>query len=468
MATAALTFPPTEYGRLKAPEQPASVLIKNATIWTQGPRGKLANADMLVTKGKIAQVGSNIPVPGDAVIIDATGKHLSPGIIDAHSHTAISGTVNEGGQAITPETRIEDVINPDDIWIYRQLSGGTTMALVVHGSANPIGGQSSILKWRWGSPAEELPLVGAPPGVKFALGENVKQSSATPQRGVSARYPQTRMGVEELIRDRFNAALDYERSWKEWEKNKLQIPPRKDLELDCMLEIVKGKREIHAHGYRQDEMLMTLRVAEDYGIHIASFEHGLEGYKIADAIAKHGAGVSTFSDWWAYKIEAWDAIPGNGPLMHNQGVVVAFKSDNDQLASRLNWEAAKAVKFGLSEEEAFKFVTINPAKHLKIDKWVGSLEVGKDADFVLWSGNPLSTYSHCEQTWVDGKKYFDMQEDKQMQEQIVKERAALIQKILATKKPQTPASGGPPGRVRRPNQNNLDSSMGEGQSHETN
>lgn len=468
MATAALTFPPTEYGRLKAPEQPANVLIRNATIWTQGPQGKLANADMLVTKGRIAQVGSNIAAPKDALIIDATGKHLSPGIIDAHSHTAISGTVNEGGQAITPETRIEDVINPDDIWMYRQLSGGTTMAQVFHGSANPIGGQSSILKWRWGAPAEELPLVGAPLGVKFALGENVKQSSVTPQRGVAARYPQTRMGVEELIRDRFNAALDYERAWKEWEKNRLLIPPRKDLELDCMLEIVKGKREIHAHAYRQDEMLMLIRVAEEYSIHVASFEHGLEGYKIADVIAKHGAGVSTFSDWWAYKIEAWDAIPGAGPLMHDQGVTVAFKSDNDQLASRLNWEAAKAVRYGLSEEEAFKFVTINPAKHLKIDKWVGSLEVGKDADFVLWNGNPLSTYSRCEQTWVDGKKYFDMQEDRQMQEQIVKERAALIQKILATKKPQTAPTGGPPGRFRRPNQTNHESVIGEGQSHETN
>ena len=276
------------------------------------------------------------------------------------------------------------------------------------------------------------------------------------------------MGVEELIRDRFNAALDYERSWKEWEKNKLQIPPRKDLELDCILEIVKGKREIHAHAYRQDEMLMILRLAEEYGIRVASFEHGLEGYKIADAIAKHGAGVSTFSDWWAYKIEAWDAIPGAGSLMHDQGVVVAFKSDNDQLASRLNWEAAKAVKYGLSEEEAFKFVTLNPAKHLKIDKWVGSLEVGKDADFVLWSGNPLSVYSRCEQTWVDGRKYFDAEEDKQLQDQIVKERAALIQKILAARKAQAPPAGGPPMRSRRPNETNLGTVNGEGQSHETN
>jgi imidazolonepropionase-like amidohydrolase len=468
MATAALTYPPTEYGRAKLPEQPAIVLVKNATIWTQGPQGKLLNADMLITKGKIVQVGPNIAAPKDALVIDATGKHVSPGIIDSHSHTAVSGSVNEGGQAITCETRIEDVINPDDIWIYRQLAGGTTMAQVFHGSANPIGGENSILKWRWGANADELIMAGAPPGIKFALGENVKQSNVALPRGAAARYPQTRMGVEELIRDRFNAALDYERAWKEWEKNKTLIPPRKDLELDCLLEIVKGKRAIHAHGYRQDELLMIVRVAEDFGIHVASFEHGLEGYKIADVIARHGIGVASFSDWWAYKMEAWDAIPGNGPLMHDQGVVVSYKSDDDQLASRLNWEAAKAVRYGLSEEEALKFVTINPAKHMKVDKWVGSLEPGKDADFVIWSGDPLSTYSRCEQTWVDGTKYFDIQEDRQMQEQVVKERAALIQKILAAKKTQPPPSGGPPTRFRRPNEMNIETVIEEGKSHETN
>ena len=468
MATAALTFPPTEFGRTKLPEQPADLLVKNATIWTEGPQGKVQNADLLVTKGKIVQVGQNITPPKDAVIIDATGKHISPGIIDAHSHTAMSGTVNEGGQAITPETRVEDVINPDDIWIYRQLSGGTTAAQVFHGSANPIGGQSLVLKWRWGAPSEELVMTSAPPGLKFALCENVKQSNSAQVRGSAARYPQTRMGVDEIIRDRFNAALDYDRSWKEWEKNKLLIPPRKDLELDCLVEIVKGKREMHVHAYRQDEMLMILRLAEDFGLRVASFEHGLEGYKIADVMAKHGAGVATFSDWWAYKIEAWDAIPGNGPLMHEQGVVVSYKSDNDQLASRLNWEAAKAVKYGISEEEALKLVTINPAKQLKVDKWIGSLEVGKDADFAIWNGNPVSVYSRCEQTWVDGKKYFDSEEDKQLQEQIVKERAALIQKILAAKKTPSLPTGGPPTRFRRPNESNLESLNGEGQSHETN
>jgi N-acetylglucosamine-6-phosphate deacetylase len=234
------------------------------------------------------------------------------------------------------------------------------------------------------------------------------------------------------------------------------------------LEIVKGKRDIHAHGYRQDELLMLLRITEDFGFRVASFEHVLEGYKIADIMAKHGVAGSAFSDWWAYKIEAWDAIPGNGPLMHQQGVVVSYNSDNDQLASRLNWEAAKAVKYGIPEEEAFNFVTLNPAKHLKVDKWIGSLEPGKDADFVIWNGNPLSTYSRCEQTWVDGKKYFDIQEDKLMQEQITKERAVLVQKILATKKPAAAPTGGPPMRFRRPNELQEQSSNEEGLSHETN
>ena len=467
MAASSVTFPPVEYGRSKPPEQPELILIKNGTVWTQGPQGKLVHADVLVTKGKITKVGMNLAAPANAAIIDATNKHVSPGIIDSHSHTA-AASINEGGQAITCETRIEDVFDPDDMWIYRQLAGGTTMAQVLHGSANPIGGQNAIVKWRWGGLTEDLLMAGAPPGVKFALGENVKQSNFTPPRGTAPRYPSTRMGVEQLIRDRFNAALDYELAGKAWEREKTKIPPRKDLELDCLLEIVKGKREVHAHAYRQDEMLMLMRVAEDFGFRLASFEHALEGYKVADAMAKHGVGGGAFSDWWAYKMEAWDAIPGNGPLMRSQGVVVSYNSDNDQLASRLNWEAAKAIKYGLSEEEAFDFVTINPAKQLKIDKWVGSLEPGKDADFVIWNGDPLSTYSKCEQTWVDGKKYFDIQEDKEMQAAIVKERAALIQKILSSKKTTPPATGGPPGRSRRPNESGQQSSFEEGLSHEEN
>ncbi len=446
-------YPPGEYGRLKQPEQPTNVLIKNVTLWTEGSEGKLESADMLVTKGKIAKIGKNLDAPKDAVIIDATGKHVSPGIIDCHSHTATS-SVNEGGQAISAETRIEDVIDSDDIWIYRQLAGGTTAANILHGSANPIGGQNAVVKWRWGVLPDELPIAGAPPGIKFALGENVKQSNFMPGGRPSTRYPQTRMGVEQIIRDEFKAALDYERAWKDWEKDETKIPPRKDLELDAILEILKSKRLVHSHSYRQDEILMLMRVAEDFGFKIATFQHVLEGYKVADAMAKHGVGGSTFSDWWAYKIEAWDAIPGNGPLMHAQGVVVSYNSDNSELATRLNWEASKAVRFGLSEEEALKFVTINPAKQLKIDDKVGSLEVGKDADFVVWSGNPLSSYSKCEQTWVDGRKYFDVKEDWQLREQIQKERALLIQKILATKR-ETPTLGPAGFPFRRPRLNEI-------------
>jgi len=399
----------------------------------------------------------NIAEPKNAAVIDATGKHVTPGIIDSHSHTA--GGDNEPGQAVTSETRIEDVIDCDDIAIYRQLAGGKTISNVLHGSANPIGGQNAILKWRWGSLPKEMIIADCPKGIKFALGENVKQSNYMPGGRPSNRYPQTRMGVEELIRDRFKAALDYEREMIEWEKDKSKIPPHRDLELDALLETVKVERAIICHGYRQDELLMMMRVAEEFGIRVQSFEHVLEGYKIADVMAKHGVGGSTFSDWWAYKMEAYDAIPGNGPLMHQQGVLVAYNSDDDQLASRLNWEAAKALKFGVPEQEALAFVTSNPAKLLHIDDKVGSLEPGKDADFVIWSGSPLSTYTKCEQTWIDGKKYFDLKEDQQMRAQIQKERAALIQKILKSKKESPPLPGIQPVRPDKPYHQNRSSEM---------
>ncbi len=456
MASFPEVSPPGEYGRAKQPDQPQNVFVENATVWTEGKQGKIESADMIVTRGKITQVGKNLTAPKDAVVIDATGKHVTPGMIDAHSHTA-AASINEGSQAITPETRIEDVLESDDIWIYRQLAGGTTAANILHGSANPIGGQNATVKWRWGALAEELLIQGAPPGVKFALGENVKQSNS---QNPTRRYPQTRMGVEQLIRDRFKAALDYEHEWKDWERDKSKLQPRKDLELDAIVEMVRGKRLIHAHSYRQDEILMLMRVCEEFGIKIATLQHILEGYKVADVMAKHGVGGSSFSDWWAYKIEAWDAIPGNGPLMHDQGVLVSYNSDNSQLASRLNWEASKAVKFGLSEEEALKFVTINPAKQLRIDDKTGSLEVGKDADFVVWSGNPLSVYSKCEQTWVDGRRYFDLQDDQQMREQIQKERGTLIQKVLAGKREAPGAQTATAvTRFRRPNEYKLQSCM---------
>jgi len=459
MASFEVVSPPGEFGRTKQPEQPQYVLIRNGTVWTQGKQGKMLNTDVLITRGKINQIGKNLKAPSGAVIIDATDKHVTPGMIDAHSHTA-AASINEGGQAITCETRIEDVIDSDNIWIYRQLAGGTTAANILHGSANPIGGQNSVVKWRWGLLPEGLLIEGAPPGVKFALGENVKRSNFSPPAGTLVRYPATRMGVEQIIRDRFKAAQDYERTWRTWEQNKTKIPPRRDLELEAIVQMLHGTRLIHSHCYRQDEILMLLRVAEDFGIKIATLQHVLEGYKVADAIAKHGAGASTFSDWWAYKKEAWDAIPGNGPLMHQQGVLVSYNSDNSQLATRLNWEAAKALEFGVREEEALNFVTLNPAKQLRIDNKVGSIEAGKDADIAIWNGNPLSTLTKCEQTWIDGRKYFDLKEDEESRKEIQKQRAVLVQKVLGSKKDAGGTNGS--GRTpRRPNELKMQSCIDE-------
>jgi imidazolonepropionase-like amidohydrolase len=397
-------------------------------------RGKIENADVLVKEGKISEVGQNLNVPGDALIIDGQGKHVTPGIIDAHSHTAISQGINEGTQAVTAEVGIEDVVNGYDIALYRELAGGLTVANLLHGSANPIGGKNQVIKLRWGASAEDMKFEGAKPGIKFALGENVKRSrSAT-----STRYPRTRMGVEQLIRDRFKAAQDYDRQWSAYNalKNKTgKIPPRQDLELDTLVEILKDERKVHSHSYRQDEILMLIRIADDFGFTIGTFQHVLEGYKVAIEIAKHGAGASTFSDWWAYKVEAYDAIPYNAAIMHKAGVVVTLNSDSNELARRLNKEAAKAVKYGgVSEIEALKFVTLNAAKQFEIDDRVGSLEAGKDADFVIWSGHPLSTYTICEQTWIDGRRYFDLEEDRVMRKQVEKERMMLIQKLLKPKK----------------------------------
>ncbi len=435
MASFGPVYPPGSFGRAKPPEQPASILVKDATVWTCGPEGTIQHGDVLIEHGKIQKVGQNLKAPSDALVINAGGKHVTPGVIDCHSHTAVEGGVNETGKTITAEVRIGDVIDPYDIAVYRELAGGTTAANVLHGSANPIGGQNQVIKLRWGMLPEEMKFEGAPPGIKFALGENPKESNWG--GGSGGRYPQTREGVEQIIRDEFHAALDYEKATKEFQDGKRHIPVRRDLELDAVVEILHGYRLVHAHSYRQDEIEMLMRVAEDFGFRIGTFQHVLEGYKIADQLAKHGAGASTFSDWWAYKFEVYDAIPYNGALMHDATVVVSYNSDSDEQARRLNTEAAKAVKYGgVSEEEALKFVTLNPAKQLRIDNRVGSLEPGKDADFVIWSGSPLSTYSICEQTWIDGRKYFDRDEDRKMNEEVRKERATLIQKMLAEKKPE--------------------------------
>ena len=418
-----------------APAQPppGPVLIKNATIWTMGPAGIIAKGDLLVVGGKIAKVGGTIDSPSGAKVIDAAGKHVTPGIIDCHSHTAIDGDVNEATHNITAEVRIGDVIDNEDWNIYRQLAGGTTTANALHGSANSIGGQNAVLRWKWERPASELRFAGAPEGIKFALGENPKQSNWGD--AASDRYPKSRMGVEESIRAAFTAARDNKAAWQKEndafkKKDDHHVPPRKDLQLDALNEILDGTRFIHSHSYRADEILMLMRLGDSIGFKVRTFQHVLEGYRVADEMAAHHVGGSTFADWWAYKIEAYEAIPYNAALMTRRGVLSSVNSDSGELARHLNFEAAKSMKFGgLTPEESLALVTINPAKQLGIDARVGSLEPGKDGDFVVWSGDPLSVYTIAESTWIEGTKYFDRAEDVAKRKDIEAERGALIQKV---------------------------------------
>ncbi|MHC5027191.1 MAG: amidohydrolase family protein, partial [Planctomycetota bacterium] len=433
---AELVHPLGAYGLSAAPT-PTNVLFTGATVWTCGESGVLENADVLVVDGRIAKIGvglagSMTPEAIDAIddllVLDVTGKHVTPGLIDCHSHTGISGGVNEMGQTNTAEVRIGDCINPDDVNWYRQLAGGLTACNQLHGSANPIGGQNSVVKLKWGGGPSAYPIDGAIAGIKFALGENVVRSSN--------RYPNTRMGVETFIADAFTAAMEYRAEWGRYhalrtEDKHRTMPPRRDLEMETLVEILEGDRLVHCHSYRQDEILMLVRVAEAFGFTIGTFQHVLEGYKVAEAVAAHGAGGSTFSDWWAYKVEVMDAIPHNGALMTDVGVTMSFNSDSSELARRMNTEAAKAVRYGgLEPAEALKLVTLNPAKQLRVDDRIGSLEVGKDADLVIWSGDPLSTYSRCEQTWIDGACMFSFDLDAELAARDAAERQRLEQKIL--------------------------------------
>jgi imidazolonepropionase-like amidohydrolase len=420
-----VVYPFMAYGWKTKPTT-QTYLLKNGTVWTNEAEGILENADVLIRNGKVVQVGKNLPSSG-AIEIDATGKHITSGVIDEHTHIAASRGINEGTQASSAEVSIGDVVNSEDINIYRQLSGGVTAAQILHGSANPIGGQSGLIKFRWGYEPEEMKIKNADGFIKFALGENVKQSNRG--NNYTSRFPQTRMGVEHLYDDHFTRAAEYgklKRSGK---------PYRKDLEMETLLEIIESKRFISCHSYIQSEINMLMKVAERHGFSINTFTHILEGYKVADKMAKHGAGGSSFSDWWAYKYEVYNAIPYNGAIMHEQGVTVAFNSDDAEMARRLNQEAAKAVLFGgVSEEEAWKFVTLNPAKLLHLDDRMGSLKSGKDADVVIWSENPLSVYSKAEMTFVDGVKFFDRAEDLKLREEVKVERNRLTQKMLAVKK----------------------------------
>ncbi|HAV60812.1 MAG TPA: hypothetical protein DCY13_00410, partial [Verrucomicrobiales bacterium] len=408
--------------------EPAITRLANATIWTSGPGGVLTNADLLVSaEGKILAVGhdvfSRVSVPREPVEIDATGLHITAGLIDAHNHSYILGSVNEATLPSTAMVRVADVVNSESLQIYEQLAGGLTTANLLHGSANPIGGQNAVVKLRWGAGPEEMLFAGAPGGIKFALGENVKQSNRT---GANTRFPQSRMGVPVFMANRFTAAQQYLEAWRRFEAG--QGPkPRRDLELEAIGEILRGERLVHCHSYRQDEILIFLRTMESFGVKVATLQHILEGYKVADEIAAHGAGASAFSDWWAYKYEVVDAIPYAGTIMHDRGVVVSFNSDSSDQARRLNLEAAKAVKYGgVGEAEALKFVTLNPAKQLGIGDRVGSLEPGKDADFVVWSGHPFAPATACLQTWIDGRKYFDRTVEEERAGRLRTERETLL------------------------------------------
>ena len=414
-------YPFTAFGREAIPEQ-TTVLFSNATVWTNEGEGILKNADVLVRDGKIAAVGKDLSAP-DAVVVDGTGKHLTCGIIDEHSHIAVSRGINEGTQASSAEVRIGDAVDSEDVEIYRQLAGGVTAAQLLHGSANPIGGQSALVKLRWGMLPEDMLIDNAPGFIKFALGENVKQSNWGDNQ--TSRYPQTRMGVEQVFEEYFTRAKEYGLLMASGK------PYRTDLELEALLEILRGERFITCHSYQQGEINMLMKVAERHGFRVNTFTHILEGYKVADIMAAHGVAGSSFSDWWAYKYEVIDAIPYNGALMHQQGVLTGFNSDDAEMARRLNQEAAKAVKYGgVPEEEAWKFVTLNPAKMLHLDDRMGSIRVGKDADLVLWSGHPLSVYSRAEQTWVDGRRFFDLEEDQLLKESTTKERNRIIRAML--------------------------------------
>lgn len=424
-----VNHPLGDFGRSDSPEQPKLIAFTNAVLWTCGPEGIAESGTLVVGEGKIIAAGKDVTIPDGATIVDTAGRAITPGIIDCHSHMASDGGINESTQAITAEVRVGDFVDPDDITIYRQLAGGVTAANILHGSANPIGGQNQVIKLRWGASGEQMKFADAPAGIKFALGENVKQSNWGDE--YTKRYPQSRMGVEQIIKDAIQAARDYQAAHERWNEKHAGLPPRRDLELDALAEVVAGKRWIHCHSYRQDEILALIRVCDENKITIGSLQHILEGYKVADAMAKHGATGSSFSDWWAYKFEVIDAIPYNGALMHRAGIVVSFNSDDGELGRHLNHEAAKAVKYGgVARDEALKFVTLNPAKQLRIDRWVGSLEAGKQADFVVWSGDPLSLRSRCDETWIDGCKYFDREADRLVLNEQAKMRAALIRKVL--------------------------------------
>ncbi len=440
---------------LAAAQDSEVIVIRGATILTAS-HGNIPGGSILIRGGKIAEVGAAVTVPMGATIIEAAGQYVMPGIIDPHSHVAQNGGTNEGSVAVSSMTAVEDFIDPKDVNIYRELAGGVTATATLHGSANPIGGMGAVIKLRWGKDAKGLLFEGAKPGLKFALGENPKRERTTP------RYPGTRMGVEDVIRQAFAEARNYVQQWDAYKKrsasgDRTAIPPRKDLKLEPIVEVLRGERLAFVHGYRADEMLMMMRLAEEFGFRVNSFEHGFEGYKIARELTAHGAVVSTSSDWWAYKVEAYDAIPYNAALMTRKGVMVTLNSDSPEEARHLNQEAAKCMKYGgLTEEEALRLITLNPAKQLRLDNRVGSIDLGKDADLVIYNHHPFSVYAVPQKVLIDGQVYFDIQKDREMRRQMAEERKALEEKDK--KEPDAdrptgsrrPGAGGRSGRNQRP------------------
>ena len=424
--------------------------IRNATVITV-TNGTLTETDLLLRGGKIAAIGKGLSTPAGATVIDATGKYVMPGIIDPHSHL-MSDAINEGSLSVTSMTRIHDILNPTAPGIYRAAAGGVTMINILHGSANTIGGQSATVKLKPGKSAAEMLVPGAPPGIKFALGENVTRKGSTVTGGQQRRYPFTRMGQAEVLRDAFVRAQDYRAEWADYRAKVAKgtrglVPPRTDLELEPLVEVIEGKRLVHAHSYRADEMLMLINMADEFGFTIKTLQHGLEGYKIASEIAKHGAGLSTFADSWSYKIEAYDAIPHNAAILVRHGVLTTINSDSEERIRRLNVDAAKQMKYGgLTENEALRLITINGAIQVGLEDRTGSIEVGKDADVAIWTAHPLSVYARVETTFADGEVTFDRQRDLAMREELATQRAELER----AEPNRGPASGGAGGGRGRP------------------
>jgi len=439
-ALTATPYPP-------AVDTPDRVLIRNATLWTLEADGIIEHADLLLVDGRIAAVGRKLEAGRNALVIDATGLHVTPGIVDPHSHSVTEDMgVNEGVPSVSAEVRIADILDPRSSNIYMQLAGGVTTIHVLHGSANAIGGQNAVIKLRRGvdSPRQLL-FDGAPATIKFALGENPKQSAFAGPGRRNLRYPATRMGVAAIIRDHFEQAAQYQQDWQQYRslskrRQRHVVPPRRDLRLEPLVEVLEGRRIVHAHSYRADEILMLMRLAEDLGFRVGTFHHVLEGYQVADEMAAHGAGGSTFSDWWSYKMEAFEAIPYNAAVMHQRGVLTSLNSDDANLARRLNLEAAKTIRYGgLAPQAALAMVTINPARQLRIDDRVGSLRSGKDADVVIWSGNPLSVFSRAEKTFVDGRLVFSREVDLAWRARVAEARARLVEEIGGPGKASKPA-----------------------------